>query len=74
VLLSPFLITGGGALASPAGLLLAAWLGLAVTAGAYLLFARGLARVPARTAGTLSWRSHSRLPCSQRWCCRSHGR
>lgn len=54
VLLSPFLLTGNGALVSPAGLLLGAWLGLAVTAGAYVLFARGLARVPARTAGTLS--------------------
>ncbi len=54
VLLSPFLFTGAGALASPAGLLLTAWLGLVVTAGAYVLFARGLARVPARTAGTVS--------------------
>ncbi len=56
VLLSPFLFTGAGAgaLASPAGLLLTAWLGLVVTACAYVLFARGLARVPARTAGTLS--------------------
>ena len=54
VLLSPFLFSGADALASPAGLLLTAWLGLVVTAGAYVLFARGLARVPARTAGTLS--------------------
>ena len=54
VLLSPFLLTGAGALASPGGLLLTAWLGLVVTAGAYVLFARGLARVPARMAGTVS--------------------
>ncbi len=53
-LLSPLLLGGAGALVSPAGLLLTAWLGLVVTAAAYVLFARGLARVPARTAGTLS--------------------
>ncbi len=54
VLLAPLLLTGAGALVSSAGLLLTAWLGVVVTAAAYVLFARGLARVPARTAGTLS--------------------
>jgi DME family drug/metabolite transporter len=54
VLLAPALATGAGALVSPAGLLLVVWLGPVATAGAYVLFVRGLARVPARTAGTLS--------------------
>jgi DME family drug/metabolite transporter len=56
VLLAPALVFGAGAaaLASPAGALLVLWLGPVATAGAYALFARGLARVPARTAGTLS--------------------
>ena len=55
VLLSPVLVaTGAGALVSPAGAALVVWLGPVATAGAYALFVRGLARVPARTAGTLS--------------------
>lgn len=54
VLLSPVFITGAGALWSPAGALLVVWLGPVATAGAYVLFVRGLAHVPARTAGTLS--------------------
>lgn len=54
VLLSPVFITGAGALWSPTGALLVLWLGPVATAGAYVLFARGLAHVPARTAGTLS--------------------
>ena len=53
-LLAPALATGAGGLISPAGLLLVVWLGPVATAGAYTLFVRGLARVPARTAGTLS--------------------
>jgi drug/metabolite transporter, DME family len=53
-LLAPALATGAGALVSPPGALLVLWLGPVATAGAYALFARGLARVPARTAGTLS--------------------
>jgi len=51
---APALATGAGALLSGAGALLALWLGPVATAGAYTLFARGLAHVPARTAGTLS--------------------
>ena len=53
-LLAPALATGAGALLSPAGALLVLWLGPVATAGAYALFANGLAHVPARTAGTLS--------------------
>jgi len=53
-LLAPALATGAGALVSPPGALLVLWLGPVATAGACALFARGLARVPARTAGTLS--------------------
>jgi drug/metabolite transporter, DME family len=51
---APALATGAGALLSGAGALLVLWLGPVATAGAYTLFARGLAHVPARTAGTLS--------------------
>jgi DME family drug/metabolite transporter len=54
VLLSPVFATGAGAVWSPASLLLVFWLGPVATAGAYMLFVRGLAHVPARTAGTLS--------------------
>jgi DME family drug/metabolite transporter len=54
VLSAPVLVAGAAALATPSGILLAGWLGLVATAGAYLLFARGLTRVPAATAGTLS--------------------
>lgn len=54
VLSAPVFVAGAGALASPSGALLVGWLGLVATAGAYLLFARGLTRVPAATAGTLS--------------------
>ena len=53
-LLAPALAGGAGALVSPAGALLVLWLGPVATAGAYTLFVRGLAHVPARTAGTLS--------------------
>ena len=54
ILSAPVFLAGAAALASPAGAALAGWLGLVATAGAYLLFARGLTRVPAATAGTLS--------------------
>jgi DME family drug/metabolite transporter len=53
-LLSPVFATSAAALWSPAGLVLVFWLGPVATAGAYMLFVRGLAHVPARTAGTLS--------------------
>lgn len=45
---------GATALASPRGLLLTGWVGVVATAGAYVLFARGLTRTRAATAGTLS--------------------
>jgi DME family drug/metabolite transporter len=54
LVLAPVLVAGAGQLASARGLALVAWLGLAATGLGYLLFARGLARVPAATAGTLS--------------------
>lgn len=54
VLLAPLLVNAPGDLLRPSGLALIAWLGVAATALAYLLFARGLGRVPAATAGTLS--------------------
>ncbi|MGH2885527.1 MAG: DMT family transporter [Solirubrobacteraceae bacterium] len=53
-LLAPAQAGRAGPLVSPAGALLVLWLGPVATAGAYTLFVRGLARVPARTAGTLS--------------------
>ena len=53
VVSAPAFVAGAATLASPAGAGLTAWLGLVATAGAYLLFARGLRRVPAATAGTL---------------------
>jgi DME family drug/metabolite transporter len=40
-------------LADPSGLLMTAWLGVAATAGAYVLFASGLQQLPAATVGTL---------------------
>lgn len=54
LLLSPVLASGAGQLATPGSLLLVGWLGLVTTAVAYLLFARGLRRLPASTVGTLS--------------------
>jgi drug/metabolite transporter, DME family len=54
LVLAPVLAAGAGQLASARGLALVAWLGLAATALGYVLFARGLARVPAAAAGTLS--------------------
>jgi DME family drug/metabolite transporter len=54
LVLAPVLIAGAGQLASARGIALMAWLGLAATAVGYVLFVRGLARVPAAVAGTLS--------------------
>ncbi len=54
VLLTPVLITGGLQLVGVRPLLMVGWLGLVTTAAAYLLFARGLRRLPAATVGTLS--------------------
>lgn len=54
LLLAPLLAGSSDELLTPDGLALVAWLGVAATASAYLLFARGLGRIPAATAGTLS--------------------
>ena len=54
VLLLPVLLSGAGHLGSGRAVLLVGWLGLVATVGGYLLFAHGLARVAASTAGTLS--------------------
>jgi DME family drug/metabolite transporter len=54
LVLAPVLVVGAGQLASVRGIALVAWLGLAATAVGYVLFARGLALVPAAAAGTLS--------------------
>lgn len=53
-LLAPaLLVTGNGWVSEPSGLALLAYLALAATALAYLLFVRGLRTVPAATAQTL---------------------
>lgn len=54
VLLTPVLLSGADRLSGSRSLLMVGWLGLVTTAGAYLLFARGLRRLPASTVGTLS--------------------
>ncbi len=55
VLMSPLLFTGDPTWAtSGTGLGAVLWLGLVATAGAYLLFGRGLQIVPVATAATLS--------------------
>ena len=54
VLLAPVLVTGGLQLVGVRPLLMVGWLGLVTTGVAYLLFARGLRRLPAGTVGTLS--------------------
>ena len=54
LLLLPGLADGAAALATPRGAGLVAWLGLVTTALAYVVFVRGLRRVTAATAGTLS--------------------
>lgn len=53
-LLSPVLFSRGQELAAVRPLVMVAWLGLVTTAAAYMLFARGLRRLPAGTVGTLS--------------------
>jgi drug/metabolite transporter, DME family len=53
VLLSPLLVAGLPQLTDPYDLLLIAWLGVAATAVAYLLYGRGLRHVAAATAGAL---------------------
>jgi DME family drug/metabolite transporter len=50
----PTFCAGASGFGHADGVLLALWLGGAATAGAYVLFAGGLARVSAATAGTLS--------------------
>lgn len=54
VLVTPVLFLRGAELVGGRPLLMVGWLGLVTTAGAYLLFARGLRRLPAGTVGTLS--------------------
>ncbi|WP_424215224.1 DMT family transporter [Streptomyces sp. BI20] len=56
LLVSPYLFAVGdpGPLGSARGLALVAWLGLGTTALGYLLFTRGVTRISAGTAGTLS--------------------
>lgn len=55
VLLAPLLATAElGWVASGAGIATVLWLGLGATTLAYVLFGRGLARVPAPTAATLT--------------------
>lgn len=54
VALAPVLALRAGELAGGRSLLMVAWLGLATTAAAYLLFARGLRALPAAAVGTLS--------------------
>jgi DME family drug/metabolite transporter len=54
LVLAPVLVGGASGLATARGVALVAWLGLVATALGYVLFARGLRRVPAALAGTLS--------------------
>lgn len=54
VLLAPVLLVRGVELTGLRPLAMLAWLGLVATAGSYLLFARGLTRLPAATVGTLN--------------------
>ncbi|REE99551.1 DMT family transporter [Thermomonospora umbrina] len=55
VLLLPVLVAGSpGWLLSPSGALVTAYLGVITTAGAYLLYARGLRGTPVTTATTLT--------------------
>jgi DME family drug/metabolite transporter len=53
LVLAPALAVDAGGLLTFRGVSLAAWLGLASTATAYMLFFHGLRRVPASLAGTL---------------------
>jgi drug/metabolite transporter, DME family len=54
VLLAPVLLARGTELTGPRSVAMLAWLGLVATAGTYLLFARGLTRLPAATVSTLN--------------------
>jgi DME family drug/metabolite transporter len=55
VLLAPILVTGDTAwLTTPGGATLAVYLGIVPTAVAYILFARGLERLPAASVATLT--------------------
>ncbi len=54
VLLAPVLLIRGVELTGLRPLAMLAWLGLVATAGSYLLFARGLIRLPAATVATLN--------------------
>jgi DME family drug/metabolite transporter len=54
VVLAPVLLVRGAELTGLRPLAMLAWLGLVATAGAYLLFARGLTRLPAATVATLN--------------------
>jgi DME family drug/metabolite transporter len=54
LILMPWLATAGSGLFTSRALLTIAWLGPVTTAAAYMLFVKGLATVPAATAGTLS--------------------
>jgi DME family drug/metabolite transporter len=54
VLLAPVLLVRGAELTGIRPLAMLAWLGLVATAGTYLLFARGLTRLPAATVATLN--------------------
>jgi DME family drug/metabolite transporter len=54
LVLSPALVVDPGALADPDTLALVVWLAVPATALAYVLFVRGLARISAGAAGTLS--------------------
>jgi drug/metabolite transporter, DME family len=54
VLLAPVLLVRGVELTGIRPLAMLVWLGLVATAGSYLLFARGLTRLPAATVATLN--------------------
>jgi drug/metabolite transporter, DME family len=54
VLLAPVLLVRGVELTGLRPVVMLAWLGLVATAGTYLLFARGLTRLPAATVATLN--------------------
>jgi len=54
VLLAPVLLVRGAEFTGPRPVAMLAWLGLVATAASYLLFARGLTRLPAATVATLN--------------------
>lgn len=76
IVLCPVLATGIGQLATTPGAILVAWVASAATAGAYVLFVAGLARVPAarpraRSASPSHWSrrcwASSCSPKDSRW-------